>query len=200
MSVKNPKYEYKGLTCNGCGCVFDSKSRNKKQQYCNQICRGIHIDAGVRFKSGEPSWNTGTNESGMTGKSHRKETKEKMRMSHLGEKGSNWKGGVSSMNDRVRNSSAYKEWRLSVFIRDNYTCLICGDRSVRGHRVVLNADHIKPFAFYEELRFDTNNGRTLCEPCHRKTDTWGAHKDVTLTGKEAVLESTGKTFNEMSNG
>jgi 5-methylcytosine-specific restriction endonuclease McrA len=38
---------------------------------------------------------------------------------------------------------------------------------------VLQADHIKPFAHHPELRFDVNNGRTLCVPCHRKTDTYG---------------------------
>lgn len=197
MSVKNPKYEYKNLTCLGCGCLFDSKTRNKKQKYCTQSCRGIHLDAGVRFKKGEPSWNKDTSKSGMSGKSHSQETKDKMRESSLGEKAGNWKGGVSSMNDRIRNSGRYKAWRTSVFERDNYTCVHCSDKSIAGNRVVLNADHIKPFAFYPELRFDIDNGRTLCEPCHRKTDTWGAHKDMTITGKKATHIESGKSYEEL---
>jgi hypothetical protein len=43
---------------------------------------------------------------------------------------------------------------------------------VRGGK--LNADHIKSWAHYPELRFDTSNGRTLCLSCHHKTDTFGA--------------------------
>ena len=191
MSVKNPKYEYKNLTCHGCLKVFDSKSRNKKQKYCSKKCRGEHLEIGVRFKKGEASWNKGTNISGMSGKTHCSKTKEKMRLSSSGELASNWKGGVSSVNKRIRSSAKYASWRTSVFIRDDYTCTHCGRSSKAGDRVVLNADHIKPFAFYPDLRFDVDNGRTLCEPCHRKTETWGAHKDVTKTGKQAIHIDSG---------
>ena len=38
---------------------------------------------------------------------------------------------------------------------------------------VLHADHIKPFAFFPSLRFDLENGRTLCVECHKKTPTFG---------------------------
>ena len=37
----------------------------------------------------------------------------------------------------------------------------------------MNADHIKPWAYYPELRYDINNGRTLCVEHHRLT-----YKDV----------------------
>lgn len=60
------------------------------------------------------------------------------------------------------------EWRKQVFERDNYTCQECGSRGGR-----LNADHIKPWCIFPELRFDINNGRTLCIKCHKKTDTYG---------------------------
>lgn len=75
---------------------------------------------------------------------------------------------VGVLNRRIRYSTKMNNWRVSVFERDNYTCQHC---KVRGG--TLNADHIKPFATYPELRFELSNGRTLCVDCHRKTDTWG---------------------------
>lgn len=86
---------------------------------------------------------------------------------HKGEKSYLWQGGKQTENRRIRKSFEYKEWRRQVFERDDYTCVFCGARGVR-----LNADHIKPFASHPELRFDLNNGRTLCEDCHRKTPTY----------------------------
>lgn len=66
------------------------------------------------------------------------------------------------------NSPEYKLWRKSVFERDNYTCIECGQ--IGG---ILNADHIKAFSLFPDLRFDIKNGRTLCVNCHKKTDSYG---------------------------
>lgn len=84
-----------------------------------------------------------------------------------GEKSSSWRGGITDKNALERTSARYKAWRKAVFDRDDYACQCCG---VRGGE--LNADHIKPFATHEHLRFELSNGRTLCVPCHKKTDTF----------------------------
>ena len=112
----------------------------------------------------------------MTGKNNpanRPEVREKIRQSKLGNKNPNWKGGISPINVLIRQSPEMKLWRKAVFERDNYACVWCGARNGDGKAVVLNADHIKSFADYPELRFAIDNGRTLCKDCHKKTSDYG---------------------------
>lgn len=78
-----------------------------------------------------------------------------------------WKGGVTPINEAIRKSLDYRLWRKAVFERDHYTCQEC---YIRGSE--LHADHIKPFAYFPELRLVTTNGRTLCKECHLKTETY----------------------------
>ena len=80
-----------------------------------------------------------------------------------GENHWNWKGGITPKNQIERNSRKAKEWRRSVFIRDKFTCQICGTTGGR-----LNAHHIKEWANYKDLRFKVSNGVTLCEKCHKE--------------------------------
>jgi len=82
---------------------------------------------------------------------------------YRGEEHHSWTGGSNTEELRIRKSVEYKLWRKSVFTRDDYTCQICEERGVK-----LNADHIKPFSLYPELRLAIDNGRTLCVPCHQK--------------------------------
>jgi len=102
---------------------------------------------------------------------HTDAAREKMRIAHRNSV--NWKGGVTPINNKIRQSPEYKLWRTAVFTRDNYTCVWC-----KQWGGVLNADHIKPFADYPELRFAIDNGRTLCIKCHKKTSTYGRNKKV----------------------
>lgn len=113
---------------------------------------------------------------GCKGTPHTMEHREYMSRIMRGAKNWQWKGGIKSENTRTRKSFEYRIWRTSVFERDDYTCQIC---EVRGGK--LEADHIKLFSLYPELRFDINNGRTLCKTCHLKTPTWGSHKGQGIT-------------------
>ena len=66
-------------------------------------------------------------------------------------------------NDTLdRSKKEYKIWRNEVFRRDDFRCAICGDETN------IEAHHIKPFLKYPDLRFDVNNGITLCRNCHKE--------------------------------
>lgn len=86
-----------------------------------------------------------------------------------GENHPNWiedrsklKAGISQA---IRDSIDMDNWRFFVYKRDKYTCMMCGTKNKRHNP--LNAHHIKKFSKYEDLRFDPNNGITLCLSCHR---------------------------------
>jgi hypothetical protein len=96
------------------------------------------------------------------------------------------KTGIFSKHQIDRNLRYCKEaedWRKLVFARDDYTCQECG---IRGS--YLEAHHIKPFAYFPELRFDINNGLTLCRCCHDKTKV--GYKELRkLYGKKNTTKS-----------
>lgn len=73
-------------------------------------------------------------------------------------------------NKEVETHGGYKyiEWRKKVFERDLWVCVLCKEPKNK-----INADHIKSFSQYPELRYELSNGRTLCIDCHKKTDTYG---------------------------
>lgn len=78
-----------------------------------------------------------------------------------GEDNWNWKGGTHSERSRAMGRYEYKEWRSAVFARDNFTCQICNRYG--GH---LHADHIETWAENPALRYEVENGRTVCRACH----------------------------------
>ncbi len=100
-----------------------------------------------------------------------------------GAKSGGWKGGISTVQSVLRNHEKYKEWRNSVFERDNYTCQKCPQ--IGG---ILHAHHLRRFSVilndirqkfpllletdvasnYKDL-WDIRNGVTLCKKCHKIT-------------------------------
>lgn len=93
-------------------------------------------------------------------------SQECMRIAYQNEGNPSWNGGTAkqrrSLRTNIQHMSVYKIWRKSVFERDKYTCQKCGQ--VGGF---LEADHIKRWSLYPKLRFNVNNGQTLCKLCHR---------------------------------
>ncbi len=93
---------------------------------------------------------------------HNKEGQFKMGQT-TGEKSNNWKGGITSENEKIRKSKRYNIWREKVYKKDDYICQI-GKKKTKN----IVAHHIKPFADYPSLRFEVSNGVTLCRSCHLK--------------------------------
>ena len=89
----------------------------------------------------------------------------------------NWKGGVCDESHLVRNTGKWREWRLAVFARDDYTCQRCQVRG--GH---LHPHHIIPRRVAPDLIWDVDNGQTLCGSCHIITE-W-EYRKVEQSGAE----------------
>lgn len=177
-------------------CQQCNKEFKKYTKYCSLECYRLSSvghpgrnTGRTHFKEGHVPWHKGKKglqvawnrgltgeKSHMFGNTHTRglkmsyEVRERRRIAALKrgkENHPNWKGGITPINERIRKSWEYKEWRRHVFQRDDYTCQACGQ-----HGGKLNADHELPFATFPTLRFEILNGRTLCVLCHRKTPTY----------------------------
>ena len=66
---------------------------------------------------------------------------------------------------RDYHDPVYASWRKQVYERDSYECQMPGCNSKRKR---LNAHHIIRWADAPHLRYDLNNGITLCWKCHKE--------------------------------
>jgi 5-methylcytosine-specific restriction endonuclease McrA len=86
---------------------------------------------------------------------------------YSGEKHHAWIDGRSRERDQARSTDMthanYREWRRQVFKRDSWTCRVCSSK------LAIKAHHIKPYSQFLELRYELDNGITLCNLCHKKT-------------------------------
>ncbi len=123
--------------------------RNKTSLvFCSRPCKGKYYSL-ILFRL-PPS---------QKGKSHTEETKLKMR----NRKPWNYIGDRTQLaKKQERNDSSYKEWRKQVWLRDNFKCKIANPDCCGR----IEAHHILSWSEYPELRYQNNNGITLCHAHH----------------------------------
>lgn len=94
-----------------------------------------------------------------------------------GDNGHRWNPFVK-IQEKIRWSKKYCSWRISIFVRDNWTCQECGK-----NKCYVEAHHKKSFALIiKENNIETMaqalkckelwnlfNGVTLCKECHDET-------------------------------
>ena len=107
-----------------------------------------------------------------------------------GENNWNWKGGKTPEIRLLREREEYFEWRRRVLARDKFTCQCC------GNTCSLNAHHIYNFVDFEYLRYDTDNGISLCEACHAARyigsfhNLYGTHDNTPEQLREYILNKS----------
>lgn len=132
-----------------------------------------------------------------TGSKRTIEQRKNISLSLKGEKSYTWKGGITPVEKKIRQSFEYKQWRDEIFKRDNFTCMDCGKRGgiLRAHHIKLFCKLLQEaqqmFSFlslydacmlYAPL-WDTNNGITYCKDCHDEY-----HKQLKIIEKSNKVE------------
>ncbi len=180
--------------CVVCGKEFSKKQTCSKKEweqrkFCSNKCVNVRrVPCNKGKKTGQVPWNKGLKDC------YSEETRQKMGADKIGKPTSDlqkqkvseansgpnshlWKGGITPLNQAIRTSTKYSEWRLSIFERDGFQCQSC--KKIGGY---LEAHHIKFFSSIIEKNnittfeaamlcqelWDIDNGITLCSECHEK--------------------------------
>ena len=126
--------------CNFCNNKFlIINSRKGIAKYCSMKCYAKSLE-------GKTSWSKGMKFPERSGQNHFRWIVDRNKLAKKQE----------------RNDVAYKEWRKQVWIRDNYKCKI-NNKDCFGK---IQAHHILSWREYLKLRYEINNGITLCQAHH----------------------------------
>lgn len=183
--------------CVICGKEFDvRKYRSQTAKYCSYRCRG----------KGKTLYESGENSAGWTGGQRTKvcqhcekefSQKDNESVTYFRERkfcsqncsviGQKYRRGEDHPNysptaRRKNRGGPHKTWVNAVISRDGATCQHCGARNIELH-----AHHIKSYRDHPELRFELNNGITLCYRCH-----YALHTALTAKAVKSVEPRTVK--------
>lgn len=141
------KKPLKFSTCKGCSIEFVVKGQ-QKGLFCTVLCLNksrIGTNHNHRTNNGNVPWNKG------------------MKGLMSGINSPHWIFDRSLIKGKQdRNNPEYKQWRKQVWLRDKFTCRIA-DNNCDGK---IEAHHILRWSEFPELRYQLNNGITLCHAHH----------------------------------
>jgi 5-methylcytosine-specific restriction endonuclease McrA len=134
----------------------------KRKRFCSQKCMGFYVGK-ERVKKNPGFYKE------LIRKCNTPEANAKK--SHKGKNHPLWIEDKSKLKHREHSTIRVKLWRLDVFERDEFICQRCNKKGGK-----LQAHHIKSWAKYPDVRFDVNNGITLCIKCHKIIHKWKTRK------------------------
>lgn len=162
--------------CPNCNKTFKLDKKNPATKYCCHQCSVVHLLKGKpksrehieKMKKNSAKYWLGKKQTSK----HILKAISGLKIYQSGEKHWNWKGGITPILKTWRYKSWYKQWRDSIFERDNYTCQICG---IRGGR--LQAHHFINFSTLVKnkdlgMLKNIDNGISYCISCHQNKDEY----------------------------
>jgi hypothetical protein len=158
---KYPMFMGKCKCCGGDIMAKNGGFVKPNRKFCSRSCHTKTINKGRVWTKEQRKANGERCKKLLTGIKRTPEFCEKLRLANLGSKSHFWLGGLTEENRKLRNCAKTKNWRKVCFGRDNYTCQDCG---VRGGKLCVH--HIVNWSDNEKLRWEVDNGITLCWKCH----------------------------------
>jgi hypothetical protein len=168
-----------------CGCYMrDRITETNKKDLVGQVYGRLTVLEDIGRKNHEVLWRClcecGTIINLVTGRLQSGKTQScgcYKREQQSGKNHYNWKGGITPLREGVRKCIRYKEWRITILKRDNFTCGHCNVRGGKLHAhhtthfsKIMKENNITTLEEAEacEALWDVNNGITLCKKCHKK--------------------------------
>lgn len=191
------------VACTSCGILCQPSITRGYKPFCNDNCKKAYKKAKPKHcvncnclftpvkcnSNGKMiSHNSGKTCSAKCGNewiSNNEVRKQKISFAFTREKHPNWQGGSHNMCSR---GSGWIKLRLSIKVRDNFTCRHCGmteEQSMQVYKCGLHVNHIKPFHQFGGKTVYANkpsNLESLCCSCHTITDAkWRRDNSVQLS-------------------
>ncbi len=147
VSSNNPNYKgalLKGV-CKTCGVSFEYYKSSSIGMYCSNKCTNANKD--WRYKQSIAKIKTFSGEAD------------------------------SVIKARIRASKRYSQWCYQIYLRDGFKCVECSSKNkIQAHHkiafsAIYNEIKLKDFANIDAI-YDIDNGITLCEQCHKQTDSY----------------------------
>jgi len=167
---KSRKKTAKCLICNN---SFEFYPLTRKRKYCSLNCYRISQKGKKRPEHSKKM-------SGRTYKGRPLTAEHRKKLS--GSNSPMWKGGITTIQHKIRRLPEYDRWRFLIYKRDLFTCQECKKVGIRleCHHIksfaqIIKDNHIKTIKKALECKelWNINNGITYCKKCHKLTDSYG---------------------------